>query len=111
MSRSEPVGVVLFQLGGPDSLETIEPFLYNLFTDPDIIDLPLAFLFRRPLARFISRKRAPKVREYYEMIGGKSPIARITESQARALAAALKPTLMSGCTLRCATGTHSPMKW
>ena len=82
---SDRVGVVLFQLGGPDSLETVEPFLYNLFTDPDIIDLPLAFLFRKPLARFIARKRSPKIQEHYREIGGRSPILRMTLRQAKAL--------------------------
>lgn len=81
----KPVGIVLLQLGGPDSIESVEPFLYNLFCDPDIIDLPLAFLFRRPLARFISRRRSPRVREYYKRIGGKSPILKLTVRQARAL--------------------------
>ena len=75
------------QLGGPDALDAVEPFLYNLFCDPDIIDLPLAFLFRRPLARLISSRRAPKVQEYYRNIGGRSPILRLTRRQADALAA------------------------
>jgi hypothetical protein len=52
------VGVVLFQLGGPDSLDAIEPFLYNLFCDPDIIDFPFARLAREPLARLISSRRS-----------------------------------------------------
>ncbi|MFN0158812.1 MAG: ferrochelatase [Bacteroidota bacterium] len=81
----KPTGVVLFQLGGPDSLESVEPFLYNLFCDPDIIDLPLAFLLRKPLATFISRRRAEKVRGYYSRLGGKSPILDITRRQASAL--------------------------
>ncbi len=72
---------------------TIEPFLYNLFCDPDIIDLPLAFLFRKPLARLISRSRAPKVQEYYRRIGGKSPILKLTVRQARALQTALCRTV------------------
>ena len=80
-----PIGVVLLQLGGPDSLTSVEPFLYNLFCDPDIIDLPLAFLFRRWLAKFISSRRAPKVAEYYKKIGGRSPILRLTTRQALAL--------------------------
>lgn len=80
-----PIGVVLLQLGGPDSLTSVEPFLYNLFSDPDIIDLPLAFLFRRRLAKFISSRRAPKVAEYYKKIGGRSPILRLTTRQALAL--------------------------
>lgn len=93
MTTSSRIGVVLFQLGGPDSLESVEPFLYNLFCDPDIIDLPLAFLFRRPLARFISGRRAPKVVEYYRKIGGRSPILRLTQRQANALERALRPGL------------------
>jgi protoporphyrin/coproporphyrin ferrochelatase len=77
--------VVLLQLGGPDGPEAVEPFLYNLFCDPDIIDLPGAFLFRKGLARLISRARAPKVRELYAAIGGKSPILEQTRIQAEAL--------------------------
>lgn len=90
MSVEKKVGVVLFQLGGPDSLEAVEPFLYNLFCDPDIIDLPGAFLFRKPLARLISSRRSPKVRELYSSIGGRSPILEQTLRQANALKAALK---------------------
>ncbi len=85
------IGIVLLQLGGPDSLESVEPFLLNLFNDPDIIDLPLAFLFRGWLARTISRRRAPKVQEYYRRIGGKSPILKLTNRQARALERELRP--------------------
>ena len=77
--------VVLFQLGGPDSLDAVEPFLYNLFMDPDIIDFPFAFLSRRPLAKFISRKRSLKVQENYKQIGGKSPILDLTHLQANEL--------------------------
>jgi protoporphyrin/coproporphyrin ferrochelatase len=76
---------VLFQLGGPDSLEAIEPFLYNLFMDPDIIDFPLAFLARKPLAKLISRKRSSLVRNNYQLIGGKSPILDLTRLQAISL--------------------------
>jgi protoporphyrin/coproporphyrin ferrochelatase len=79
------VGVVLFQLGGPDTLEAIEPFLYNLFCDPDIIDFPFARIGRRPLAKLISTTRAKKVQHHYSVIGGGSPIRRFTEQQARAL--------------------------
>jgi ferrochelatase len=79
------VGVVLFQLGGPDSLDAIEPFLYNLFCDPDIIDFPMARLAREPLARLISSRRAGKVRKHYQEIGGKSPIGEVTARQASAL--------------------------
>jgi ferrochelatase len=72
-------------LGGPDSLDAVRPFLYNLFADPDIIDLPGAFLFRKLLARRISRRRAPKVKELYKNIGGGSPILKETRQQAEAL--------------------------
>jgi ferrochelatase len=78
-------GVVLFQLGGPDTLAAIEPFLYNLFCDPDIIDFPFARLGRKPLAKLISATRARKVQHHYATIGGGSPIRRFTERQARAL--------------------------
>ena len=89
MKKKRRTGVVLFQLGGPDSLDAVEPFLYNLFSDPDIIDLPGAFLFRNALARFISSRRAPKVRALYDSIGGKSPILKQTMLQATHLAALL----------------------
>jgi protoporphyrin/coproporphyrin ferrochelatase len=79
------VGVVLFQLGGPDKLEAIEPFLFNLFCDPDIIDFPFARIGRKPLAKLISSTRARKVQHHYAAIGGGSPIRRFTEQQARAL--------------------------
>jgi len=79
------VGVVLFQLGGPESLEAIEPFLFNLFCDPDIIDFPFARIGRKPLAKLISTTRARKVQHHYEVIGGGSPIRRWTERQAKAL--------------------------
>ena len=82
---SRRVGIVLFQLGGPDTLEAIEPFLYNLFCDPDIIDFPLARIGRKPLAKLISTTRARKVQHHYATIGGGSPIRRNTEGQARAL--------------------------
>jgi len=83
------VGVVLFQLGGPDTLAAIEPFLYNLFCDPDIIDFPFARIGRKPLAKLISTTRAHKVQHHYATIGGGSPIRRFTERQARALQAEL----------------------
>jgi ferrochelatase len=85
------IAVVLFQLGGPATIDAVEPFLYNLFCDPDIIDFPLAFLARRPLARLISSTRARTVEEHYDEIGGGSPIRRLTEGQAAALRVALEP--------------------
>jgi len=83
--KTRRVGIVLFQLGGPDTLEAIEPFLYNLFCDPDIIDFPFARIGRKPLAKLISTTRARKVQHHYAVIGGGSPIRRHTERQARAL--------------------------
>jgi protoporphyrin/coproporphyrin ferrochelatase len=83
--RKRRIGVILFQLGGPDTLAAIEPFLYNLFCDPDIIDFPFARLGRKTLAKLISTTRARKVQHHYATIGGGSPIRRFTERQARAL--------------------------
>jgi ferrochelatase len=79
------LGVVLFQLGGPDSTAAIEPFLYNLFCDPDIIDFPFARIARQPLAKLIATRRAKHVAHHYEEIGGKSPILDFTRRQAEAL--------------------------
>jgi protoporphyrin/coproporphyrin ferrochelatase len=85
LKTTRRVGVVLFQLGGPDTLAAIEPFLYNLFCDPDIIDFPFARIGRKPLAKLISTTRARKVQHHYATIGGGSPIRRFTERQALAL--------------------------
>jgi len=93
------LGVVLFQLGGPDSPAAVEPFLYNLFCDPDIIDFPGAWLARRPLAWWIAHRRAAIVGEHYEAIGGHSPIRRLTELQARRLEQALAPDFDARCFL------------
>lgn len=91
MTRTRPrVGIALFQLGGPDTLEAIEPFLYNLFCDPDIISFPFARIGRKPLAKLISSTRARKVQHHYATIGGGSPIRKHTERQARALEAELR---------------------
>ena len=81
------LAVVLFNLGGPDSPESVEPFLRNLFSDPAV--LPLPDLVRKPLARWIAKRRAPVAREIYGKIGGRSPILEETEAQARALEAAV----------------------
>ena len=92
------LGVVLFQLGGPDSLESIEPFLYNLFSDPDIIDFPFARIARQPLARLIAARRARHVAHHYGKIGGRSPLLEFTARQA----AALEAELRAGCDARVA---------
>lgn len=91
------IGVALFQLGGPDSPQAVEPFLYNLFCDPDIIDFFGGWLARRPLAWWIARRRAGIVREHYDAIGGQSPIRRLTELQARGLERALRPDFDAHC--------------
>jgi ferrochelatase len=79
--------VVLFNLGGPDSLEAVRPFLFNLFNDPAIIRLPA--LLRSMIAAWIAHRRAPVAREIYAQMGNRSPILPNTESQARALEQAL----------------------
>lgn len=81
------LGVVLFNLGGPDRLEAVEPFLYNLFMDPAIIDAPRPV--RWVLAKLISKRRAPLAQDIYKHIGGKSPLLELTQNQAQALESAL----------------------
>jgi ferrochelatase len=84
MIRTGKTAVLLLQMGGPDSLEAVEPFLRNLFSDRDIIRVGPPFL--QPLiARVIARRRSKKVREYYRQIGGKSPLRQLTEQQAAEL--------------------------
>ncbi len=87
MPRS--IGVILLQLGGPERLEAVAPFLRNLFSDPDIIPVPGGPAVQRPLAWLISAVRSPKVRGYYARIGGGSPLRCWTEAQARNLEAEL----------------------
>jgi len=85
---SERIGVLLFNLGGPERLDQVRPFLYNLFSDPDIIRLPWRRL-QKPLAWLIARQRHKLSSGYYKKIGGGSPLRKITEDQASALQAAL----------------------
>jgi len=87
------VGIVLFQLGGPDSLEAVEPFLLNLFLDPDIIPLGPFGLLRRPIAKLISSRRAVPVAGRYAEIGRRSPIGTLTERQRLRLVEAVSPYL------------------
>ncbi len=79
-------------MGGPATLDDVEPFLYNLFMDPDIIEIPLGKLLRPFIAKKISKKRSAKFRGYYEKIGVGSPLLRLTEDQAAAL-----ETTLSSC--------------
>lgn len=110
IEESDDVGVVMLNLGGPDTLDDVEPFLYNLFMDPAIIDLnvpvvgtteiSLNWLFNKAfdgalrdrLCRFIAEKRSESVREDYELIGGGSPINRLTREQAKCLEQQLNKT-------------------
>src|ERR1700733_16323329 len=91
MDGPKKIAIILFQLGGPDGQAAVEPFLYRLFCDPDIINFPGAFLARKPLAKLISTARSKIVREHYAEIGGGSPIRRLTEQQANALEVDLQP--------------------
>jgi len=75
--------VILFNLGGPDKLESVEPFLFNLFNDPEILSIPS--VFRYPLAKFISIRRSPIAKNIYKEIGNKSPILELTQEQATSL--------------------------
>ena len=75
--------VILFNLGGPDKLESVEPFLFNLFNDPAIISIPS--IIRYPLAKFISKRRAPIAINIYKEIGNKPPILKLTQEPANSL--------------------------
>jgi protoporphyrin/coproporphyrin ferrochelatase len=91
LAGKKRVGIVLFQLGGPDSLEAVEPFLLNLFLDPDIIPLGPLGLLRRPIARLISSRRSKPVAGKYAEIGRRSPIGTLTERQRVRLVEAVSP--------------------
>ncbi|XP_016684426.1 ferrochelatase-2, chloroplastic [Gossypium hirsutum] len=89
--RNEKLGVLLVNIGGPENLNDVQPFLCNLFADPDVIRLPKLFKFlQRPLAKLISILLAPKTKQRYAAIGGGSPLRRITDEQADALRTALE---------------------
>ncbi len=91
-TEEEVIGVILLNLGGPDSLHAVRPFLYNLFSDREIIRLGPPFL-QKPLAWIISFFRSKKTKRLYDLIGGKSPILDITRAQAKALEEALNQDL------------------
>jgi protoporphyrin/coproporphyrin ferrochelatase len=95
MDGPKKIAIILFQLGGPDNQAAVEPFLYRLFCDPDIINFPGAFLARKPLAKLISTTRSKSVRQHYAEIGGGSPIRRLTEQQAQALQLELRPYIQA----------------
>ena len=92
VNAGETVAVVMLNHGGPNALEDVEPFLYNLFMDPAVVDLPLGRFLRHWMARGLARMRAPSVAEDYERIGGSSPINRLTQEQATGLERHLNAT-------------------
>src|SRR3989442_656695 len=99
-----PLGVVLLNLGGPDSPESVEPFLRNLFADPEVIQLGWARFLQPMLAKMIARRRAPLSRAAYDQIGGRSPIRAESQAQAQAVVAAVnqrgieaRPYVAMGC--------------
>ena len=95
MPDSKPTALILLNMGGPDSLDAVEPFLYNLFSDRELIQLPAGALLQKPFAKMISRRRSKKVIENYRTIGGKSPLLDWTRKQAEGVAdrlgASVKP--------------------
>ena len=82
--------IILFNLGGPDKIENVEPFLFILFNDPAILNLPT--ILRYPLAKLISNRRAPVAKKIYEELGGSSPILKLTKEQSNALEIKLNQT-------------------
>ncbi|HET6520706.1 MAG TPA: ferrochelatase, partial [Geminicoccaceae bacterium] len=93
------VAIVLMNLGGPDRLESVPPFLFNLFYDPAITEMPAPF--RWVFARLITRRRQAAVKENYRLMGGKTPLLEETAAQARALEAALAGDQLGAAEVRC----------
>ena len=89
MPEKRPTALILLNMGGPDSLEAVEPFLYNLFSDRELIQLPLGSVLQKPFARLLSHFRARKVVENYRAIGGRSPLLDWTRKQAAGIASRL----------------------
>lgn len=87
--NSSKNGVILLNMGGPDTLDDVQPFLFNLFSDREIIPLGPSFM-QKFLAWIIARRRAPKSRAIYAEIGGGSPLKDISFRQAKALEATLR---------------------
>ncbi len=86
MASSVKTAVFLLNMGGPDSLDAIRPFLENLFSDPEILKFPLSSILQKPLAKMIASRRSEKVKSHYEAMGGKSPLVETTLAQAEKLA-------------------------
>lgn len=85
VEEGDRVGVVLLGTGGPETLDDVESFLYNLYMDPVRVDLPVEGQLRHWLSLALSRYRAPSVRSEYELIGGGTPMTRLTHEQAESL--------------------------
>jgi ferrochelatase len=85
VDAGDTVGVVLMNFGGPDAIENVQPFLYNLFMDPAVIEAPVGGVVRHWMAKLMARFRASSIEGDYEKIGGASPINRLTHEQADAL--------------------------
>ncbi|MEA5471244.1 ferrochelatase [Spirulina sp. 06S082] len=100
MATNNSIGVLLLNLGGPDKLEDVGPFLFNLFSDPEIIRLPFPWL-QKPLAWFIATRRTDTSQANYKQIGGGSPLRQITEEQGVALQAKLRE---QGCNAKIYVG-------
>ncbi|KAK8581941.1 hypothetical protein V6N13_144934 [Hibiscus sabdariffa] len=91
LAANQKLGVLLLNTGGPETLNDVQPFLCNLFSDPDVIRLPRLFQFlQRPLAKLVSVFLAPRTKERYAAIGGGSPLRRLTDEQADVLRMALE---------------------
>jgi len=82
--------VLLLNMGGPQSLDQVPEYLFNIFSDRNIIKLPMSRILQRPLAKLISSRRSGKVAEHYKEIGGGSPLLRVTEAQASSLKTELR---------------------
>jgi ferrochelatase len=93
MNLDKPTALILLNMGGPDSLRAVRPFLYNLFSDRDLIQLPAGALLQKPFAWLISAVRTPKVKGNYAALGGKSPLLEWTDKQARGVAKRLGDTV------------------
>lgn len=89
-TENKPTALILLNMGGPDSLDAVEPFLYNLFSDRELIQLPAGALLQKPFAKLISHFRAKRVVENYRTIGGRSPLLEWTQKQAAGIAERLE---------------------
>jgi ferrochelatase len=106
----ETIGVILLNLGGPDSIQAVRPFLYNLFSDRKLIKLGPSFL-QKTLAWLLASLRAKKTESMYSLIGGRSPILDITSAQAKALQEALCPMPHAPCPMPHAFKVYIGMRY